>query len=45
MDEITLTGLRVFGHHGVYDQERRDGQDFVIDFTLRLDTRCAAETR
>ena len=44
MDEITLTGLRVFGHHGVFDHERRDGQDFVIDFTLRLDTHWAAES-
>ena len=44
MDEITLTGLRVFGRHGVYDDERRVGQYFVIDFTLRLDTRRAAET-
>lgn len=41
-DEITLTGLRVFGRHGVYDDERRDGQDFVVDVTLRLDTRPAA---
>ncbi|MCW3492752.1 dihydroneopterin aldolase [Microbacterium sp. SSM24] len=41
-DEITLTGLRVFGRHGVYDDERRDGQDFVVDVTLRLDTRRAA---
>ena len=29
-DRITLTGLRVRGHHGVYDHERRDGQDFVV---------------
>lgn len=43
-DEITLTGLRVFGHHGVYDEERRVGQDFVVDVTLRLDTRPAAAT-
>ena len=41
-DEITLTGLRVFGRHGVYDEERRVGQDFVVDVTLRLDTRRAA---
>ena len=41
-DEITLTGLRVFGYHGVYDEERRVGQDFVVDVTLRLDTRAAA---
>ena len=38
MDEITLTGLRVFGRHGVYEDERRVGQDFVVDFTLRIDT-------
>jgi dihydroneopterin aldolase len=44
LDQITLTGLRVFGHHGVYDEERRTGQFFVIDFTLLCDTRRAAET-
>ena len=27
-DRITLTGLTVFGHHGVFDHEKRDGQDF-----------------
>lgn len=41
-DEITLTGLRVFGRHGVYDEERRVGQDFVIDLVLRVDARPAA---
>lgn len=44
MDEITLTGLRVFGRHGVYDDERRVGQYFIVDFTLRVDTRRAART-
>ncbi len=44
MDEITLTGLRVFGRHGVYDDERRDGQYFVVDFTLHIDARPAAAT-
>ena len=38
-DRITLTGLRVRGHHGVFDFERRDGQDFVVDVALELDTR------
>jgi dihydroneopterin aldolase len=41
-DVITLTGLRVRGHHGVFDFERRDGQDFVVDVALSLDTRPAA---
>jgi dihydroneopterin aldolase len=44
MDEVTLTGLRVFGRHGVYEDERRVGQHFIVDFTLRMDTRRAAET-
>lgn len=42
LDEITLTGLRVFGRHGVFDVERERGQDFVIDVALRLDTQPAA---
>ena len=41
-DHITLTGLRVFGHHGVFGFERRDGQDFVVDADLELDTSLAA---
>ena len=32
-DRIELRGLRVRGHHGVFDHERRDGQDFVIALT------------
>ncbi|GAY08758.1 dihydroneopterin aldolase [Pseudonocardia sp. N23] len=30
-DRIELRGLRVRGNHGVFDHERRDGQDFVVD--------------
>ncbi|MFJ6651546.1 dihydroneopterin aldolase [Microbacterium sp. NPDC091313] len=41
-DEITLTGLRAVGHHGVYPDERRDGQEFVVDVTLHLPTSAAA---
>ena len=41
-DRITLTGLRVRGRHGVFAHERRDGQDFVVDVTLWLDSRPAA---
>lgn len=41
-DLIRLTGLRVRGHHGVYADERRDGQDFVVDVELELDTAPAA---
>lgn len=41
-DRITLSGLRVRGFHGVLPEERRDGQDFVVDAVLSLDTRGAA---
>jgi dihydroneopterin aldolase len=43
-DRITLTGLRVFGHHGVFDHERRDGQEFVVDMTVWVDLNHAAAT-
>ena len=33
-DELAIRGVECFGHHGVFDHERRDGQPFVIDLTL-----------
>lgn len=36
LDWIELTGLRVFGRHGVLDEERRMGQPFIIDLALGL---------
>jgi dihydroneopterin aldolase len=41
-DRIELRGLRVRGNHGVYDHERRDGQDFVVDVTVWMDLAAAA---
>ncbi|WP_019814762.1 dihydroneopterin aldolase [Saccharomonospora saliphila] len=41
-DRITLTGLRVTGRHGVFDHERRDGQEFVVDLVVWLDLARAA---
>ncbi|USY20915.1 dihydroneopterin aldolase [Nocardiopsis exhalans] len=41
-DRIELRGLTARGHHGVFDFERREGQDFVIDAVLHLDTAPAA---
>ena len=43
-DRITLRGLRVFGYHGVLDAEREDGQEFIVDAVLWLDTAPAAAT-
>jgi dihydroneopterin aldolase len=41
---ITLCGLRVRGNHGVYDHERRDGQDFVVDLAIDFDLAPAASS-
>jgi dihydroneopterin aldolase len=41
-DRIVLAGLRARGRHGVYDFERADGQDFVVDVVLELDLAAAA---
>ena len=41
-DELALTGLECWGHHGVFEHERRDGQKFVVDLVLGVDTRPAA---
>ena len=44
LDRITLNGLTAIGHHGVFDHERRDGQEFRVDVELGLDLTPAATT-
>ena len=41
-DRITLTGVRVRAHHGVFDFEREQGQEFVIDVSVAVDLAAAA---
>jgi dihydroneopterin aldolase len=41
-DRISLLGLRAFGRHGLFDHERADGQEFIVDAVLWVDTRAAA---
>lgn len=43
-DRVKLTGLAVRGHHGVFEHERSDGQEFLVDITVWLDHRPAAES-
>ena len=40
-DRIELRGLRVRGTHGVFDHEKRDGQDFLVDLVLWTDFTAA----
>jgi dihydroneopterin aldolase len=41
-DELTLTGLRATAYHGVFEHEKANGQEFVVDVTVWLDSRAAA---
>ncbi|WP_099025897.1 dihydroneopterin aldolase [Mycolicibacterium palauense] len=41
-DRIELRGLRVRGNHGVFEHERADGQEFVVDVTVWIDLAAAA---
>lgn len=43
-DRISLLGVRATGHHGVLAQEKRDGQEFVVDVVLGLDLAPAGTT-
>jgi dihydroneopterin aldolase len=41
-DRMAVTGIVCQGHHGVFDFERREGQPFVVDLVLGLDSAPAA---
>ncbi|GAB3989831.1 dihydroneopterin aldolase [Nocardioides marmoraquaticus] len=41
-DVLRVRGLRFTGHHGVFAHERRDGQEFVVDLALDVDSARAA---
>lgn len=42
LDRIALTGIGATGHHGVHQFERDEGQPFLADVVLHLETRRAA---
>jgi dihydroneopterin aldolase/2-amino-4-hydroxy-6-hydroxymethyldihydropteridine diphosphokinase len=44
LDQIRLMGVTARGHHGVFEHERRDGQDFTVDAVLHVDMTKAAST-
>ena len=41
-DQIVLRGIHGFGYHGLFEQERKDGQDFFVDLTLAVDLKAAS---
>ena len=44
LDKICIEGLEVFASHGVYPEENKLGQKFVVSATLFCDTRVPGET-
>lgn len=44
MDEIRISNLEVFCHHGVYEEENTLGQKFLVSAILYTDTRQAGKT-
>lgn len=44
MDRIEIRGLRARGRHGVFEEERRRGQIFVVDVTLERNLSQPADT-
>ncbi len=44
MDYITISGLKIFAHHGVLEEETRNGQDFFVNAKLYYDMNKAAQT-
>lgn len=40
-DRLTLLGVRAIGHHGVFEHERAEGQEFVIDVDVETDFKTA----
>jgi dihydroneopterin aldolase len=43
-DVIRITGLTLHGFHGVFEDEKRDGQTFVVDVAIELDGQRAGTT-
>jgi dihydroneopterin aldolase/2-amino-4-hydroxy-6-hydroxymethyldihydropteridine diphosphokinase len=43
-DRISLTGVTAYGHHGVLEHERRQGQEFTVDVVMEVDLGRAADS-
>ena len=43
-DRVTLSGVRGRGFHGVFEHEKREGQEFVVDVEIAVDLAPAGRT-
>lgn len=44
MDKVRVSGLQVYGHHGVFAEERTLGQTLVVDLEVGCDLSGAGRT-
>ena len=44
MNEIRVTGIRLFAYHGCMDEESRIGTDYDVDVSVWADLSRSAET-
>ena len=44
MDQIRIKNLRIFAYHGVYEQEKEQGQNFCVNAVLYVDTEKAGRS-
>ncbi len=44
MDKIIIKNLKVYSYHGVNDEEKIRGQEFVVDAILELDLSTACDS-
>lgn len=43
-DKVQIKNLEVFANHGIFEEETKLGQKFLISLTMYLNTRCAGKT-
>jgi dihydroneopterin aldolase len=43
-DLITIEGIEAFGYHGVFPEERREGQTFIVDVEIHTPLGDAAQS-
>ncbi len=43
-DSISIVGMEFYGYHGVFPEEKRLGQKFIVDLDMELDLKKAGET-
>ncbi len=44
IDKVSITGIEAFGFHGVFEHEKKEGQEFIVDVEFEYDTAKVVQT-